>query len=177
MTVCLIDWLGCGLVILITQMKFDTRIWHPNISSQTGAICLDILRNEWSPALSVRTALLSLQALLCAPEPGIVINHLIGDQDEGKIFWSISFKNNCIISNILIYKLKKNILNYLCDDYYILDDPQDAVVAGQYKNQKDQYIKQAKEWTVNYANPKSQEEKVKRLTDMGFDEKTCQVCY
>jgi ubiquitin-conjugating enzyme (huntingtin interacting protein 2) len=53
-------------------MKFDTRIWHPNISSQTGAICLDILKNEWSPALSIRTALLSLQALLCSPEPGIL---------------------------------------------------------------------------------------------------------
>lgn len=51
-------------------MKFDTRIWHPNISSQTGAICLDILKKEWSPALSIRTALLSLQALLCEPEPG-----------------------------------------------------------------------------------------------------------
>ena len=54
-------------------MKFDTKIWHPNISSQTGAICLDILKNEWSPALSIRTALLSLQALLCAPEPGFII--------------------------------------------------------------------------------------------------------
>jgi len=53
-------------------MKFDTKIWHPNISSQTGAICLDILKNEWSPALSIRTALLSLQALLCAPEPGFL---------------------------------------------------------------------------------------------------------
>ncbi|CEM02402.1 unnamed protein product [Vitrella brassicaformis CCMP3155] len=50
------------------KMKFDTKIWHPNISSQTGAICLDILKNEWSPALTIRTALLSLQALLSSPE-------------------------------------------------------------------------------------------------------------
>jgi len=51
------------------KMKFETKIWHPNISSQTGAICLDILGKEWSPALTIRTALLSIQALLSAPEP------------------------------------------------------------------------------------------------------------
>lgn len=51
------------------KMQFDTKVWHPNISSQTGVICLDILKNEWSPALTIRTALLSLQALLSTPEP------------------------------------------------------------------------------------------------------------
>lgn len=51
------------------KMKFDTKICHPNISSETGAICLDILKTEWSPALTIRTALISLQALLSAPEP------------------------------------------------------------------------------------------------------------
>ncbi|KAJ8613486.1 hypothetical protein CTAYLR_002149 [Chrysophaeum taylorii] len=51
------------------KMKFLTKIWHPNISSQTGAICLDILKDQWSPALTIKTALLSLQALLCSPEP------------------------------------------------------------------------------------------------------------
>jgi ubiquitin-conjugating enzyme (huntingtin interacting protein 2) len=51
------------------KMKFTTKIWHPNISSQTGAICLDILKDQWSPALTIKTALLSLQALMCSPEP------------------------------------------------------------------------------------------------------------
>lgn len=51
------------------KMRFDTKIWHPNVSSQNGAICLDILKDQWSPALTMRTALLSLQALLSCPNP------------------------------------------------------------------------------------------------------------
>ncbi|PKU77747.1 Ubiquitin-conjugating enzyme E2 27 [Dendrobium catenatum] len=51
------------------KMQFITRVWHPNISSQNGAICLDILKDQWSPALTLKTALLSLQALLSAPAP------------------------------------------------------------------------------------------------------------
>ena len=51
------------------KVTFNTRVWHPNVSSQTGAICLDILKDQWSPAMTIRTVLLSLQALLCAPEP------------------------------------------------------------------------------------------------------------
>jgi len=42
---------------------------HPNVSSANGAICLDILKDQWSPALTLKTALLSLQALLSSPEP------------------------------------------------------------------------------------------------------------
>ena len=36
-----------------------------------STLCLqDILKDQWSPALTIKTALLSLQALLCSPEPG-----------------------------------------------------------------------------------------------------------
>lgn len=51
------------------KMKFITKVWHPNVSSASGAICLDILKDQWSPALTLKTALLSLQALLSSPQP------------------------------------------------------------------------------------------------------------
>ncbi|KAH3268594.1 hypothetical protein KXW23_004987 [Aspergillus fumigatus] len=50
-------------------MKFVTKVWHPNVSSQTGAICLDTLSSAWSPVLTIKSALLSLQSLLSTPEP------------------------------------------------------------------------------------------------------------
>mmetsp|Transcript_59033 Transcript_59033/g.120955 ORF Transcript_59033/g.120955 Transcript_59033/m.120955 type:complete len:192 (-) Transcript_59033:126-701(-) len=100
------------------KMTFDTKIWHPNVSSQTGAICLDILKKEWSPALTIKTALLSVQALLAAPEP---------------------------------------------------DDPQDAVVAGEYKRSIEKFNQTAKLWTEQYAMVNSTAA-LQPLLDMGFTE-------
>ncbi|KAI1729165.1 ubiquitin-conjugating enzyme domain-containing protein [Ditylenchus destructor] len=51
------------------KVKFMTKIWHPNISSQTGAVCLDILKDQWAASMTLRTVLLSLQSLLALPEP------------------------------------------------------------------------------------------------------------
>lgn len=51
------------------QIKFLTRVYHPNISSVTGAICLDILKEAWTPILTLKSSLLSLQSLLQSPEP------------------------------------------------------------------------------------------------------------
>lgn len=104
------------------KVKFQTKIWHPNISSVTGAICLDILKDQWAAAMTLRTVLLSLQALLAAAEP---------------------------------------------------DDPQDAVVARQYKENHAAFERTAMHWANVYASgPKRVpefEEKVRKLANMGFE--------
>uniref|UniRef100_A0A2K5PM10 Ubiquitin-conjugating enzyme E2 K n=1 Tax=Cebus imitator TaxID=2715852 RepID=A0A2K5PM10_CEBIM len=96
------------------KVWFITKIWHPNISSVTGAICLDILKDQWAAAMTLRRVLLSLQALLAAAEP---------------------------------------------------DDPQDAVVANQYKQNPEMFKQTARLW----AHVPEYTKKIENLCAMGFD--------
>ncbi|KAJ0184091.1 hypothetical protein K1T71_000514 [Dendrolimus kikuchii] len=110
------------------KIRFITKIWHPNVSSVTGAICLDILKDQWAAALTLRTVLLSIQALLSEAEP---------------------------------------------------DDPQDAVVARQYKEYPSIFAMTATHWTNVYAEGKKAivdyNRRVQVLLEMGVEEHQARV--
>jgi len=52
------------------EVKMITKVYHPNINSQTGNICVNILKKDkWTSTNSIQLVLLSLQGLLTKPNP------------------------------------------------------------------------------------------------------------
>ena len=112
------------------------------------ACAQDILKDQWSPALTIKTALLSLQALMCSPEPGTP---------------SVVVVECCSVLELTP--------DHVCN---LPGDPQDAEVAKMYMKDRKEFDRTAKFWTESYAKPKSKEEAITRVCEMGFDRESAQ---
>jgi len=61
------------------KVRFLTKVFHPNID-KIGRICLDILKDKFSPALQVGQVLMSIQVLLAAYNLDDPLNNEVAEQ-------------------------------------------------------------------------------------------------
>lgn len=60
------------------KVKCNTRVYHPNIDLD-GNVCLNILRQDWKPVLTLSSILYGLQLLFLEPNPDDPLNKEAAD--------------------------------------------------------------------------------------------------
>jgi len=56
------------------KITFITKIFHPNINFDTGEVCLDILKEQWTPAWTLESACLAILDIMNHPNPDSPLN-------------------------------------------------------------------------------------------------------
>ncbi|XP_008473896.1 ubiquitin-conjugating enzyme E2 S [Diaphorina citri] len=57
---------------------FLTKIFHPNVDTKNGEICVNTLKKDWNPDLGIKHILLTIKCLLIVPNPESALNEEAG---------------------------------------------------------------------------------------------------
>ena len=86
------------------SIAFRTKIYHPNIDAQSGAVCLDVINQKWSPSFSLVNIFDKfLPYLLTYPNPDDPLNRDAAD----------NYKTN---KRVYAAKVKEYIVKYCQDE-------------------------------------------------------------
>lgn len=55
-------------------IRFVTPICHPNVDFKSGEICIDVLKDRWTPAMQISSSLTYIHQLLTSAEPDSPLN-------------------------------------------------------------------------------------------------------
>eukprot|EP00039_Didymoeca_costata_P017781 m.330911 g.330911 ORF g.330911 m.330911 type:complete len:165 (+) comp16605_c0_seq1:1201-1695(+) len=80
------------------KCKFITPICHPNIHPKTGEICLDVLKNEWSPAWTLHSLCIAILVLLDNPDETSPL-----DCDSGNLMRSGDTRGYQSLAKLLVH--------------------------------------------------------------------------
>jgi len=75
------------------KASFVTKIFHPNVHFRTGEICLDVLKDQWSPAWTLHSVCRAILALMRDPEPDSPLNCDAGNMLRARddiAYWSMA---------------------------------------------------------------------------------------